>query len=111
MDAALDAQRLVSILLEEVDRHLSGPPGGVDWTGAEEILGAALGRKNLKAYRALLHYEFGRLYQRWNKLSSAVSHYERALDELVRPRSERQFRLIILQELRSAREAQASQQP
>lgn len=103
MDAALNAQGLI----EAFDDTVSAG----DLAGAEELLASALGQAQFKAYRALIHFQFGRLYRRWNKLSSALSHLDLALDHLAGKRGDRQFYLLVLQERRAARDAQIIQTP
>jgi predicted negative regulator of RcsB-dependent stress response len=79
-----------------------------DFEGAEAHLSASLG---LHPYlHALLHFQFGRLYIRWNKLSSAVSHLGTAA-EAAHASNDFILLSIIQTELKLARQNQLGQKP
>ena len=80
--------------------------GTGDFTGAEELLEIGLGQFADKA--AFFHFQFGRLYQQWNKLTSATNHLYRAIDL---SGGDETLRVQILDELRRTREQQLLQQP
>ena len=79
-----------------------------DYEGAEELISAALARPS--RYEALLHYQLGRLYRRWNKMTSALNHLTRAA-ELAHAANERIFLIQIMDEYRAAKDAQTRQSP
>lgn len=79
-----------------------------DFEGAEDHLNSCLAEAS--QYEALLHLEFGRLYLRWNKMSSAIAHLNRAA-EAAYTRGERAVLLQVRMELKSAKLAQAEQKP
>lgn len=79
-----------------------------DLEGAEELLFAALGCNPGMA--GFIHYHFGKLYKRWNKLSSAVHHLHHAIDVTVGGGNE-MFMIQILEELNSVKNEQRGQRP
>ncbi len=100
MDAAFALARLtenVNSLLEDGD-----------FAGGEELLEAALARHpDLSPY---LHFQLGRLYRRWNKLTSAIHHLHHAV-EGAQAGGERLFLIQILDELNLAKRDQHDQRP
>lgn len=77
-----------------------------DFEGAEELLSSALGSH--PEWAGFIHFHFGRVYRRWNKLSSAVQHLNRAVEAAV---GNELFLIQVLDELREARKAQVEQRP
>ena len=51
-----------------------------DYDGAEELLYQALGR--FPTQSTFIHFQFGRLYGQWNKLSSALAHFNLAIESI-----------------------------
>lgn len=100
MDAALDVAGLadlVNVLLAEGD-----------FEGAEAVLYQGL--ETMESYSAFVHFQFGQLYYKWNKLTSATNHLLRAA-ELAKIRGDEIFVIQVVSELKRVREAQASQCP
>jgi hypothetical protein len=79
-----------------------------DFEGAEETLVAAL--TTHREWEPLIHFQLGRLYRRWNKLSSSINHLTRAV-EVLSQSSERLFLLQVTEELKLARQEQLLQRP
>jgi hypothetical protein len=88
--------------------ELQALSAGGDFEGAETLLTQNLGRS--ARLDPFLHMQFGLLYSRWNKLTSAVNHLRRAAD-LAFEAGDELLNLQILQELKMVRVAQAEQQP
>ena len=97
MDAQIPAQGLI----EEADALIEGG----DFEGAEEVLSRGLAATPESA--AFFHFQLGRLYARWNKLSSAVVHFHHAIDKA----RDSLFGLQVAQELKMVRERQLAQKP
>lgn len=101
MDASFPLARLIEEFGDLLDRR--------DYQGAEELLAGALGQAPCAEHAAFLHLYYGRLYRRWNKLTSAIHHLNHAA-ELAAARD--QFLTIqIVEELRAARQDQDAQRP
>jgi uncharacterized protein HemY len=98
LDAALTLTRLsedLALLLEEGD-----------FSGAEELLSATLGQH--PEWGGFIHFHLGRVYRKWNKLSSAVQHLNYAVDAAV---DNELFLVQVLDELNQARRDQNLQRP
>jgi tetratricopeptide (TPR) repeat protein len=79
-----------------------------DYEGAEEILAQLLSLSPV--LEARIHYEYGRLYVRWNKLSSALKHFAVAAEKA----HQRKDLLLLAQinvETKFAKDRQAEQKP
>ena len=100
MDAAFALEGIITEFGELLEAH--------DFEGAEELISAAL--SSTPDYQALLHYQMGRLYRRWNKLTSALNHLGLAA-ELAHAANEKIFLIQVMDELRACRDAQARQRP
>lgn len=103
MDVEIPASGLSSII-EDFERHLESG----DFEGAEEILAAAIGGQ--PRLEAFYHFQFGRLYSRWNKLTSAINHLIKSA-ELAKTAGDEIFLIQVSVELKSAKDRQASQKP
>ena len=79
-----------------------------DFEGAEAHLASSLGQ--YPSLQALIHFQFGRLYVRWNKLSSAMSHLGTAA-ELAHAANDHVLLSIVQLEFKSARQIQVGQKP
>lgn len=101
MDAAFPLEGLIT--------EFGGLLDARDFEGAEELMSSALSSA-APDYRALLHYQMGRLYRRWNKLTSAINHFSLAA-ELAHAAGERIFLIQVMDELRGCRDEQARQRP
>ncbi len=100
MDVALALTRLTedfNALLEDGD-----------FEGAEELLSSAL--HGQPAARPFLHFQFGRLYSRWNKLTSAIHHLNHAVDLSI-AESNSLFLVSVLDELNNVKRRQLDQRP
>ncbi len=100
MDASLTLARLnenVSSLIEDGD-----------FEGAEEMLSAALVES--PQHSPFLHLQMGRMYRRWNKLSSAIHHLHHAV-EAAQAQGNNLFLIQILDELNIAKKDQRDQLP
>lgn len=98
MDATLTLTRLsedLAVLLEDGD-----------FEGAEEMLSASLSLH--PEWGGFIHFQLGRVYRRWNKLSSAVQHLNYAVDAAV---GNEMFLVQVLDELNQARRDQKLQRP
>ncbi|HMN68249.1 MAG TPA: hypothetical protein PKC28_06885 [Bdellovibrionales bacterium] len=81
---------------------------GGDLSGGEELLHRAIGeRPDLAAF---FHFQFGRLYARWNKLTSATNHLNLAA-ELAHSKGDELFTIQVVNELSEVRRRQAEQRP
>ncbi|MGE4132260.1 MAG: hypothetical protein AB7F86_11520 [Bdellovibrionales bacterium] len=79
-----------------------------DLEGAEEFLLHLAGEK--REWLALIHLELGRLYARWNLLTSSIHHFHAAVEAAL----ENQDQILlpqILAEIAAAREKQKAQRP
>lgn len=101
MDAAFSASGLIE--------ELNGLVDVGDFEGAEEVLAAALASAP-ERYESFFHYQFGRVYAKWNKMTSAVNHLSRAA-ELAHAAGDEIFLLQVSEELRSVRAIQDLQKP
>jgi hypothetical protein len=79
-----------------------------DFEGAEELLCQSLGQS--ERLDPFVHFQFGRLYARWNKLTSATNHLCRAV-ELAQAASDELLSNQILEELKTVRQSQVAQRP
>lgn len=79
-----------------------------DFEGAEEILAQLL--ELASGIEGKIHFEFGRLYIRWNKLTSAIQHLRLAAEKA---NDQKDFLLLaqINAELGSAKDRQKTQKP
>lgn len=100
MDAALS----ITGIIEEFESLVSGG----DFEGAEELLAQSIG--GAPQFEAFFHFQYGRLYSRWNKLTSAQNHLNRAI-ELAKLRGDELFALQAVSELKIVKEKQAAQMP
>ncbi|MBX3020914.1 MAG: hypothetical protein KF799_04495 [Bdellovibrionales bacterium] len=100
MDAAFPLAGLISEFNELTEAR--------DFEGAEELLSGALSASS--QYEAFLHFQLGRLYTQWNKMTSAVNHLSRA-SELAFAASDHILLLQISEELKTAKRRQAGQRP
>lgn len=98
----------VEIPLEGLMHTLSDLVEGGDFEGAEAHLNSCLSEAS--QYEALLHLEFGRLYARWNKMSSAIAHLTKAA-EIAHSKNDQSLLLQIRMELKSAKRMQSEQKP
>ncbi len=100
MDAAFALARLtedVNALIEDGD-----------FEGGEELLESAFARHpELSTY---LHFQMGRLYRRWNKLTSAIHHLHHAV-ERAQAEGENLFLIQVLDELTLTKRDQQGQRP
>lgn len=101
----MDASFSPSGLIEE----LNGLIDDGDFEGAEEVLTSALASAPAR-YESFFHYQLGRIYSKWNKMTSAVNHLSRAA-ELAHSSGDEIFLLQVSEELRSARAKQDLQKP
>ena len=101
----MDASFTLTGLIEEFNRLLEDS----DFEGAEAVLTATLGGAP-ERYAAFFHYQFGRLYVRWDKLSSAIAHLDQAA-ELAHASEDEVFLIQVMDELRLARGRQQNQKP
>ena len=100
MDAAFTIEGLVEEFESLVDAG--------DFEGAEELLARSLSaRPQLEAF---FHFQYGRLYARWNKLTSAQNHLHKAA-ELARLKGDDLFAIQVVSELKAVKEKQGSQRP
>lgn len=102
MDVALTLEGLISDLndLLEVD----------DFEGAEALMLIALASPLHIEREYFLHYQLGRVYSQWNKMSSSIAHYGLAA-ELAYQRADEVFLLQIREDLKSAKKRQHEQKP
>jgi hypothetical protein len=101
----VDAQITAAGLIEDFEAHLESG----DFEGAEEILAATIigSQPRLEAF---CHYQYGRLYGRWNKLSSAIHHLAKSA-ELAKLAGDEIFLIQVSVELKAAKDRQAGQKP
>ena len=100
----MDAEIPIEGLIEEFNGLLSEG----DFEGAEELLAGAVGGS--PHFQGFLHYQYGRLYKQWNKLSSAIVHLTTAA-EMAQVANDRLFVLQVLEELKDAKRRQLGQRP
>ena len=79
-----------------------------DFEGAEELLSQSLSTS--PQFAAFFHFQYGRLYSKWNKLTSAQNHLLLAA-ELAKSRGDELFAIQVVSELKAVREKQAGQKP
>ena len=109
MDASLDVARLGAARRIESAGLLLAEE---DFAGAEGVLlgGLEEAHRGPASDLAMLHYHLGRLYRRWNKLSSAIHHLHHAFDHTPTV-SENWLQLQILEELNAVKKEQLRQRP
>lgn len=100
MDAALDVAGLADLVSALVTEG--------DFEGAEAVLSKGL--EGMAKHEAFVHFQFGQLYYKWNKMTSATNHLIKAA-ELAKLRGDEIFVIQVVSELKRVREAQASQRP
>jgi len=100
----VDAQIPVAGLIEEFEALLDSG----DFEGAEELLAQAMGAS--PQLEAFFHFQYGRLYSKWNKLTSAQNHLLKAA-ELAKLRGDELFTIQVVSELKSVKSKQAGQRP
>ena len=100
----MDASFSLTRLIEEVEALLAG----ADFEGAEAVLCGCLGRE--PRYEHFVHFQLGRMYARWNKLSSSLNHLSRAA-ELAHTLGDEILGVQIAAELSAVRRAQKEQKP
>jgi uncharacterized protein HemY len=98
VDAAFTLTRLSEDLALLLDEN--------DFEGAEELLSACLARH--PEWQGFIHFHLGRVYRKWNKLTSAVQHLNQAVDAAV---GNELFLVQVLDELNQAKKAQVTQRP
>lgn len=97
----MDAPLTLAGLIEELNVLMEGR----DYEGGEELLSSAIGL--MPKHEAFLHFQMGKLYARWNKMSSALSHLGKAAE--LKP--DETLSIQIVEEFRNARKIQAEQMP
>lgn len=109
----MDASFPVAGLIEEFEALLET----CDFEGAEELLAGALSGPGIESgagisvgLEAFYHFQYGRLYSRWNKLTSAVNHLQRAA-ELAKSRGDELFVIQVVSELKAVKARQVGQRP
>jgi hypothetical protein len=100
----VDAPLTLTGLSEELHVLL----GENDFEGAEEILSAAL--VSMPQIEPFLHFQLGRVYSRWNKMSSSLEHLGKAA-ELARSTANEMLMVQVIEEMQLARRKQAEQAP
>lgn len=98
----MDAEISPSGLIEELDALVESG----DFEGGEEVLARALAGA-AGSMAAFYHFQYGRLYTRWGKLSSAIAHFHQAIDHS----TDALFTMTVAQELRVVRERQMAERP
>lgn len=101
----MDASFALTGLIEEFTQSLDQG----DFEGAEEILSGALSTLPSQ-YEAFVHFQMGRLYNRWNKLTSSLNHLSLAA-ELAHKSQDQLFLLQVREELKAVKNAQTFQRP
>lgn len=100
----MDASFTLEGLIEEFESLVASG----DFEGAEELLARSLSvRPQLEAF---FHFQYGRLYSRWNKLTSAQHHLLKAV-ELSKIKGDELFTIQVVSELKSVKEKQIAQRP
>jgi hypothetical protein len=100
VDAALTLTGLIEELNTLLEEH--------DYEGGEELLSQSFA--TFPKHEAFLHFQFGRMYVRWNKLSSALVHLGKAA-ELAKMAGDETLMVQVVEEMRVARKVQAAQAP
>ncbi len=101
MDASISAAGVAQALSHLLDDG--------DFEGAEELLTLALTQAPARL-QSFYHHQFGRVYMRWNKLSSAVAHLNQAA-ELAHLQGEEILLIQVVEDLRLAKDKQQGQRP
>lgn len=94
--------------LARLSEELSGLLEECDFEGAEELLTSAMG--SLPKHEPYLHFQLGRVYSRWNKLSSAVLHLSKAA-ELAHVSENEMLMAQVIEELSRTKKKQFTQMP
>jgi hypothetical protein len=100
----MDAPLTLAGLIEEFNDLVENK----DYEGGEELLSFAMG--TLPKHQAFLNFQMGKMYVRWNKMSSALAHLGKAA-ELAKQSDDEVLAVQIVEELRFARRVQSEQQP
>jgi len=100
----MDAPLTLTRLIEELNNLLENR----DFEGGEELLWQAIG--NMPKHEAFLQFQFGKMYVRWNKMSSALNHLAKAA-ELAQKNGDETLSVQAIEELRQARRIQVEQAP
>jgi hypothetical protein len=100
----MDAPLTLAGLIEEFNILIEAN----DFEGGEELLSFAMG--TMPKHQAFFHFQLGRMYVRWNKMSSALAHLGKAA-EIAEQSDDEILGVQIVEELRSARRIQSEQQP
>lgn len=100
----MDASFPLAGLIEEFNMLIDAQ----DYEGAEELLLMHLGSQ--PRFEPFLHFQMGRMYSEWNKMSSALNHFTKAA-ELSKAAADELFLLQVLDEIKRARKRQAEQAP
>jgi len=101
----VDAPFTLTGLIEE----LTGLLEEKDYEGGEELLSQAFGSLPAK-HEGFIHYQFGKMYVRWNKMSSALVHLGKAA-ELSKMNGDEMLMVQVIEEIRHARKLQSEQDP
>jgi hypothetical protein len=100
-----------SLSLAGLTETLSGLLEAEDYEGAEELLLRQLSQPSLNPqFETFLHFQMGRLYGRWNKLSSAIQHLALAAEQ-ARQRADEILLYQVLEEFKLAKHRQLEQRP
>ena len=97
-----------TIALKGVVEEFNSLIGAGDFEGAEELVASVLGR-DVKA-DCYLHFQLGRMYVQWNKLTSAINHLNKSA-EMAKGSGEELLVLQIVEELKLAKKNQLQQLP
>jgi hypothetical protein len=100
VDAPLTLEGLISELNDLLDLE--------DFEGAEALLLMSMAAHAEREF--FLHYQLGKVYSRWNKMSSAIAHYTKSA-ELAHERADEVFLIQIREDLKTAKRRQAEQKP
>ncbi len=100
----MDASFAIAGLIEEFGNLLEAR----DFEGAEELLTRAMEKGSV--YEPFLHFQMGRLYKQWNKLSSAINHLTTAA-EIAKIRNDQMLLFQIVDELKQVKARQMDQRP
>ncbi len=100
----MDATLALAGLIEE----FNSLAGAEDFDGAEQLAASAFGR-DLRT-DSYLHYQLGRMYAQWNKLTSSINHFTKAA-ELAKSGGDELFVLQVVEELKLAKSRQLKQAP
>jgi hypothetical protein len=79
-----------------------------DFEGAEELLFSGMG--SMRKYEPFFHFQLGKVYCKWNKLSSALDHLGKAA-ELARSSEDEVLAAQVTEEIRQVKKLQAEQRP